>query len=479
MLEVKVKLDNFKIRCVKILILIFLSLFLAKEVDFRILTSYIFEIVKRSYLFHLNFVYEIEIISALVITFISAAISLLLIYMYLFNRRLITLCEVSLFSVAVIMNIFYIESIMKANYLSISFNAKFYLIISNLYVLTALLLDRLYQNKKINKVKILLTTVGLFLLLFLNLLSYDSYYYSLTILSLRSLLFVIVGFNITIYKLKDEKQSELLILRVMKLILINNFISFLEFNTSSHINIITSILRVIAYLYLFKVKFAQELINAISAKGKLKERDKEIVLYKENINDLRIARHDFKNQLQTIHTMLQLNKIEEVKEYILDLNLELNNLSSNIIEDNILSAVLLPKKEKALEMGISFDIKVNTDLKHISIARSKLFKLLFNLIDNSLDVLVDSIQENKEIKVIICDDGKNVSLHVYNNGPAISDELMDHIFKAGYSTKGKDRGFGLYIVKSLVENYGGRLKVESEENYGTRFVCSFPKIFSV
>ncbi|MBO5068534.1 MAG: hypothetical protein J6C62_09105, partial [Clostridia bacterium] len=50
-----------------------------------------------------------------------------------------------------------------------------------------------------------------------------------------------------------------------------------------------------------------------------------------------------------------------------------------------------------------------------------------------------------------------------------------HIFENGFSTKGTNRGTGLYQVKTMVENLGGQINVESQENVGSSFFVYFSK----
>ena len=52
---------------------------------------------------------------------------------------------------------------------------------------------------------------------------------------------------------------------------------------------------------------------------------------------------------------------------------------------------------------------------------------------------------------------------------------MEFIFENGYSTKGEGRGTGLYQVKTMVENFGGKITVESQEGVGCSFSVSFTK----
>ena len=64
---------------------------------------------------------------------------------------------------------------------------------------------------------------------------------------------------------------------------------------------------------------------------------------------------------------------------------------------------------------------------------------------------------------------------VDDTGSGISSENMERIFENGFSTKGEERGTGLYQVKTMVENHGGKIIVESQKEVGTAFTVSFSK----
>ena len=68
-----------------------------------------------------------------------------------------------------------------------------------------------------------------------------------------------------------------------------------------------------------------------------------------------------------------------------------------------------------------------------------------------------------------------VLITVDDTGTGIKEDNIDRIFVQGFSTKGEGRGTGLYQVKSMVENLGGKITVESQEGVGTSFSVSFTK----
>ena len=80
----------------------------------------------------------------------------------------------------------------------------------------------------------------------------------------------------------------------------------------------------------------------------------------------------------------------------------------------------------------------------------------------------------KDYLSIVCNKkpGKKAK-EVYNTGPKISKKAMQRIFTAGYTTKESEaRGYGLYLVKKLVDRYGGKISVMSGER--TTFIVHLP-----
>jgi len=68
-----------------------------------------------------------------------------------------------------------------------------------------------------------------------------------------------------------------------------------------------------------------------------------------------------------------------------------------------------------------------------------------------------------------------VRITVADTGAGIDPEILPNIFEAFVSTKGeKGTGLGLWIVKGIIENHGGRIRVRSRVGKGTIFQISLP-----
>lgn len=70
-----------------------------------------------------------------------------------------------------------------------------------------------------------------------------------------------------------------------------------------------------------------------------------------------------------------------------------------------------------------------------------------------------------------------VRISVGDTGGGIPREILPTIFEPFVSTKGeKGTGLGLWIVKGIIENHGGKLRVRSRVGKGTVFLIDFPVV---
>jgi signal transduction histidine kinase len=67
-----------------------------------------------------------------------------------------------------------------------------------------------------------------------------------------------------------------------------------------------------------------------------------------------------------------------------------------------------------------------------------------------------------------------VVLTVADTGPGIPPENLERIFDPLFSTKSFGTGLGLPIVKQIVEQHGGTIRIDSEVAHGTRVRISLP-----
>lgn len=73
-------------------------------------------------------------------------------------------------------------------------------------------------------------------------------------------------------------------------------------------------------------------------------------------------------------------------------------------------------------------------------------------------------------------EGKQVCIHVYDNGIGIEETILDRIFDPFFTTKttGEAAGVGLFLCREIVLNHHGKITVNSRKDEYTEFVIVLP-----
>jgi len=102
-------------------------------------------------------------------------------------------------------------------------------------------------------------------------------------------------------------------------------------------------------------------------------------------------------------------------------------------------------------------------------------RIVENLVRNAVEALGDSGEVEVATSVKTDDDGaRRVVVTVTDTGPGIPDDIRERIFDDFYTTKGEGAGLGLSIVRRLVTDLEGTVRVESEPGQGSRFTVRLP-----
>ncbi len=235
------------------------------------------------------------------------------------------------------------------------------------------------------------------------------------------------------------------------------------------------------------------------AEAELKEAKQQAELY------LDLMSHDISNMHQIAMGQLELAneiigeegglKIEE-KE-LLEMPLEILNRSARLIE-NVRNLQKLRKgefKEECIDLNDllsnivkeyefmvpSHAIGFRDNGPRYVMANKLLRDVFSNLVGNAIKhSKVNGININLKLENA-SENGKNYyKVSVEDDGPGIPDDLKDKVFNRLQrgQTKSRGLGLGLYLVKSLVDSYHGKVwvedRVEGDYTKGSRFVVLLP-----
>lgn len=198
------------------------------------------------------------------------------------------------------------------------------------------------------------------------------------------------------------------------------------------------------------------------------------------VDSMRANNHDFTNKLHVILGLIQMEMYDQATAYIQNITLvQRKNISNimNAIQDPAVAALLIGKLARASELNVKLILREGSyySSADLHLPSEMLITVIGNLLNNAFESMNEEheFETQKELLFGIYSRPGAILITVDDTGSGISPKDIPHIFENGYSTKGENRGTGLYQVKTMVENFGGTITVESQEGIGTSFSISF------
>ncbi|MES2730330.1 MAG: PAS domain S-box protein [Bacteroidota bacterium] len=140
--------------------------------------------------------------------------------------------------------------------------------------------------------------------------------------------------------------------------------------------------------------------------------------------------------------------------------------------------VLADVKSDITQLMLSVNACITTDfaVDKIYFARKNLRSILYNLVSNAIKY--HSPDRPSEVQITTRQEAHGICLIVRDNGLGIESEQQPKLFGMfkRLHTHVEGTGIGLYIVKKIVDNYGGNIEVESVLGEGTTFTIYLPTI---
>lgn len=223
-----------------------------------------------------------------------------------------------------------------------------------------------------------------------------------------------------------------------------------------------------------------EVVGAISTfrdKTDVKQLAEQLTGVKTYAEALRAQSHEFMNRLHVILGMVQMKYYDELSEYIRTLvgnqNQELGNITQHI-KDPVLAGFLMGKLSYAREENVELIIEINTVIPEPEKPQitHELITILGNVIDNAIEAMGVSSEKTLEVNLHYRD--RYLTLEVLDSGPGIPEDIQKRIYEKGYSTKGENRGYGLYLVSKCIENLCGEMIIDSKLLLGTEIHIRIP-----
>nr|WP_286200878.1 ATP-binding protein [[Clostridium] symbiosum] len=201
------------------------------------------------------------------------------------------------------------------------------------------------------------------------------------------------------------------------------------------------------------------------------------------LDTLRAFNHEFLNKLHVILGYLQIGEIEQAIQFIINSNLVSSQSireTADCIRVSRICALIIGKMMHAAELGIRLSLTHDSSCieSELILPQDALITIIGNLLENAIEELNSCKNQDNELKEITlgiyCRPDCNI-ITCEDTGGGISQELLEHIFEKGISSKGETRGTGLYLLRQIAEEYNGDIAIDTEKGEGSCFTLTFTR----
>ena len=199
--------------------------------------------------------------------------------------------------------------------------------------------------------------------------------------------------------------------------------------------------------------------------------------YDQLILLVRERQHDMKNHINAILSLIYTTEkyeelIEKQKEYC-GYVIEQNEKTKLVLSSGnpLIAGFVYSKIREAESSHIIFDYRIGLR-KETAIPEYELVDIAGILLDNAIEALHGTDEENFERKIYfsIGETEESIDLLCANTSPRYEEDLTDHFFESGYSSKGQNRGIGLAKLERLVQNRNGTITVYNEDRQNANYL---------
>ncbi len=192
-----------------------------------------------------------------------------------------------------------------------------------------------------------------------------------------------------------------------------------------------------------------------------------------------------------LHLMLQDKKshdeidiLDKISDTLLYLSETIDDFQTYFKPEKSTQVILLSKlmsrlvqlSESRLKIAeVTMNIGDAYQDEKIDIFVNEMLQVLINIINNSIDVMLERKVKGRQIWISLDVQDKKLLIRIEDNAGGVQEDVIEKIFEPYFSTKSKNgTGLGLYMSKMIVDRHiGGEIKVQNTGK-GALFTITLP-----
>ena len=276
-------------------------------------------------------------------------------------------------------------------------------------------------------------------------------------------------------KLSEILQSkDWLIISALLIVLISILFSLLNYKNIAKFDLVSYLVIVASVILIgfVVIDIGKHKMKAMEAEAELRLHKLYEQSYQSLIEEIRARQHEFDNHINAIHSQHFLyqtyDELVKAQEKYCNQIVKENYYNKMLSEGNpVILSFLYSKFKEAEKREIAVSYRIAIKELDCNVPVHKIVELLGNLLNNAMDAL-SADEELSKMSVVMTEYDDRIRIEVANECKGIDYNKLDEFFKRGYSEKGKNRGYGLYNVKKICEDYRVDLecsikKIEEQE----------------
>lgn len=282
----------------------------------------------------------------------------------------------------------------------------------------------------------------------------------LTNILIAAITFVIVQFKFIkklydfILKITDRiKEIQLIIISIILMVIANLLTAFVYYQVSLIYLLVINTIIILTYT-VFMFLYLKANNKYIKVYDKYNNTLNSLKEYEDILSRYRISNHENKNQLLTIRGMIKNKKVASYIDEIVENKIKDDEklmFESLIIPEGGLRGLIYSKLLLMKENDIEYELSIAKNVKTTDLSKmdDDLVLNICNIVGVYLDNAIEEVKKLEEKYIVIemyKDDTLNIA--ITNNYDGNID--IDNIDNVGYSTKGKNHGYGLSLVKQIL-----------------------------
>lgn len=195
---------------------------------------------------------------------------------------------------------------------------------------------------------------------------------------------------------------------------------------------------------------------------------------------LRSQQHEFANVLHTLGGLLELGEVEAAGRVIERAGAGTGGAMTttggeSAVRDIEIAALLLAKRSWAREHSVNLVVdptaRLNPPTAELAATGDRV-TIMGNLIDNA----IEAAGSGGSVHIQLSDDGTESTFVVEDDGPGIPADQRDSVFALTHTSKGTPnglpRGYGLTLVRRVVDRLNGSVTIDTSPMGGARFTVT-------